>query len=165
MAFWPLRSLPSGRDSLSFRPELREVLLLGRSPSYRATCLPFSIAEGLATRQTQGEKWTVPLEREEEEVAIFTAGLREVLQKLLLSLPSFRSFLLRLSVVLPHACPDMSSTTALKLETSLASQEEGELPEHTLQRVGGGRKWSQRAHLEQSFLFLTLRLSSLSSFL
>lgn len=86
----------------------------------------------------------MPLETEEEEVAIFTAGLREVLQKVLLSLPSFRSFLLRLSVVLPHACPDMSSTTALKLETSLASQEEGELPEHTLQRVGGEQEMESK---------------------
>ena len=70
MALWPLRSPPSGRDtpSLSFRPELTEVLLLGRSPSCRRTCLPFSIAEGLATRRTHGEKQTVPPKREDEEV-------------------------------------------------------------------------------------------------
>ena len=140
----------------------QEVLLLGRSPSYRATCLPFSIAEGLATGQTQGKKWTVPLEREEEEVIILSSGLTEILQKVLLSLPSFVSFLLCLSVILPHACPDMSSTIASKLETSLASQEGGELPEHTLQRLGGEQEMESKGASGASFLFLTLRPSSLS---
>lgn len=99
---------------------------------------------------------------EEEEVAILTSGLTEVLQKVLWSLPSFVSFLSCLSVVLPHACPDMSSTTASKLETSLASQEEGELPEHTLQRLGGEQEMESKGASGASFLFLTLRPSSLS---
>lgn len=79
------------------------------SYSCRMTCFPFSVVEGTVTSGTQ---WKINCEIQEGGgwVETFTSSLRRVLQKAFLSLPSFTSLIPCFSVVLLHACLDVSHT-------------------------------------------------------
>lgn len=159
--FWPLRSLPSGRDSLSFRPELREACYLGEALLQEGNpSLSLLYSRRICHKANTGVSDLWAMERSgEEEVAIFTAGLERSPAEGALSLPSclFPPSSCGFATCLPrHVIHNSPKTRNISGLTG-----RNRAPECWSQRAGGAGKWSQQAHLEQSFLFLTLRLSSL----
>lgn len=103
-------SLRKGHFCLSFLN--MENWAPGESHSYRTTYFPFSVGEETARSWMQ---WKINCEIAEGGgwVEMFTSSSREVLQTAFLSLLSFISLIPCFCVVLLHACPDMSHTTAL----------------------------------------------------
>lgn len=67
-------------------------------------------------------------------------------------LPSLISLISNFSVILLHACPDISDTTVFKPEKFLGSQEEGD-PENNLQGVSWEQEIGVKGHICRSNSF------------
>jgi hypothetical protein len=116
-----------------------------RSYSFKTTHFPFSIVEGNTTSWTQ---WKINCElegRRKEDRNVYLK-LERSSEEGVLSLPSFISLIPCISVGLLHACLD-TSHNSLMTKKSLASQEEGDLPENNLQRVGQEQEMGVKGHI------------------